>query len=847
MSEQSQHDEETAFSAETHGEQEETVARYEPVPEATAAPVDPTPDFEDLTLAQALGLFWRAPVATLRALAAVAQTPLYRPKALAEAPAIFVPPATLAPTQRVRSMGASRTVEGETALEFPRRWALALAQWLLRAVSLTLAIFGGFVMFDAPARTEQTGLDVGAPYLVIGFVVWLLSELLPRDSQPRNRINPQAHRRETGLVLAPARLIAYAGGAAASLAAWALNADNLFTLPGVLAWIASIVLWIWALAPDGWTPISGAHTAWNWLKNVNLRLTPTLLALVIIVGVGIYFRFVDLAGTPPEMTSDHVEKLLDVSRVLHGETNVFFANNHGRDAIQFYALALFSSIPGMHLDFYLLKFLTALEGVITLPVLWWMGREVIGKEEPKLGNAVGLTLAALVAVSFWHEMLSRLGLRIVLTPLFMALVIIFLVRAVRYNRRSDYLYTGLALGFGIYAYQALRMVPVVIVFTVGLALLFRLRGGRDRRYVLMNLAALVIVSVVIFVPLFRYAVDYPEDFWRRTSGRLFGDELTQTTDENGNLVMRTPSLLERVAAFNQNLPVLFNNFRNSILMFNWKGDVAWINNAPNYPAFDPLSGGLLIVGLAAWLGRMARRRDPFDWALIPLILIMMLPSSLSLAYPIENPSATRMSGTLPGVYLLAALPLALLALGLARLFGSIGSLLALVGASGLVFASYSLNEKTYFEDYRASYSLNSLPYSVGGQVLREFASTNGYGNAFILAYPYWWDHRALAIDAGRIDWANTILTLEEIPTSLQQAAARGDDLRLDVNKELFFLYSPDDLYAQQWLQENFPQGYWQNVATYQPGHSFNFYRVAALGDEAFTQFLAKYDLQAAVG
>ena len=76
---------------------------------------------------------------------------------------------------------------------------------------------------------------------------------------------------------------------------------------------------------------------------------------------------------------------------------------------------------------------------------------------------------------------------------------------------------------------------------------------------------------------------------------------------------------------------------------------------------------------------MFRRRDAFDWALLPLILIMMLPSALSIAYPIENPSATRMSGTLPGVYLLAALPLALLALALPRLIGEAGSVLALVG------------------------------------------------------------------------------------------------------------------------------------------------------------------------
>jgi hypothetical protein len=698
-----QDDDDTNLSEDTQPEDQETVVQTTRPAEPIAGGDGEPPAFEDMTMAQALGLMWRSPMPTLRGLVAVARTPVIRPVAYAaEAPSIFAPP-SMQPTQRVRPVRSRRPIDAEAAEEFPRVWSLALIQWGLRVIALLLTVIGGAAMFTATNLAEQTGLDVGAPYLLAGFLAWLVSEVLAYERRPRIRVDPQARRRaETMLTVTPVRLVVLGSGVVCAVLAWMLNGNNLFTLPGVLAWFASIVLWVWALAPEGWSPLTGAQAVVRWANTANLRLSWTLVALAAIMLVGIYFRFVDLPGTPPEMTSDHVEKLLDVNRVLHGETNVFFANNHGRDAIQFYSLALLSDIPGLHLDFYLLKFLTAVEGAITLPVLWWMGREVIGRNQPKLGNAVGLVLAALVAVSYWHEMLSRLGLRIVLTPLFMALLIIFLARGLRYNRRSDFLYAGLVLGFGVYAYQVMRMAPVAIVVAFGLALLLRRQGERDRRQVLMNLVVLGIVAFVIFVPLFRYSIDSPEDFWRRTSGRLFGDEVTETTDENGNLIMRMPTFGERVDAFNKNVPVLLDNVRNSMLMYNWKGDVAWINNAPNKPAFDVFSGGLLIVGLAAWLGRMARRRDPFDWGLLPLILIMMLPSALSIAYPVENPSATRMSGTLPGVYLLAALPLALLGLGLARLFGRIGSLVAVAGAAGLVFASFNVNQKTYFDDYRDS-------------------------------------------------------------------------------------------------------------------------------------------------
>ncbi len=811
-------------------------------------------DFEDLTLEEAVGLLWRKPFSTWRAISAVARTPAFTQNR-AEPPSVFAPPVPayappmLPPKPRVPAFvselpAAAVPATLEAADEFPSSRLIVFVQLILRLVALGLAIWGGVIMFQSPIRSEQTGLDMGAPYLLTGFLLWLLSELLKPifDRRPRPARIPQARRREATLILSTERLAVILGGLITSALAWMLNGGNLFTLPGVIVWFASILLWVWAFAPRGWTPLVGLRIGWNWLRHLRIRLSWTLLVLLAIMAIGTYFRLTDLDGTPPEMTSDHVEKLLDVNRVLHGETNVFFANNHGREAIQFYALALMSYLPGASLDFHLLKLLTVIEGLITLPILWWMGKEVIGKDEPQLGNAVGLTLAALVAVSYWHEMLSRLGLRIVLTPLFAALVILFLARGVRYNRRSDFIYAGLALGIGVYAYQAIRMLPVAVLFAVGIAFLFWMR--RERVHLLMNLVVLVLVSFAVFVPLARYSVEYPESFWSRTSGRLFGDAITETTDENGNLIQRTPTVQEQLTAFNKNVPVLLDNFRNALLMYNWKGDVAWINNAPNDPAFDPITGALLILGVAAWLARMLRRRDAFDWALIPLILIMMLPSALSIAYPIENPSATRMSGTLPGVYLLAALPLALMVLALPKLIGRVGAFIALIGAAGLVFFSYSANSKTYFQDFRSSYIANSLPYSSGGQVLRAFAQQNGYGNAFILAYPYWWDHRALAIDGGDIDWANTILSLDDVPSFLLQSSQRNDSLRLDMTKDLLFFYSPDDTQAQQWLLTTFPQGYWENVPTYQPGHSFNLYHIPALGVDGFVYFLQQHGLAA---
>ncbi|MBE0691115.1 MAG: hypothetical protein IH587_13430, partial [Anaerolineae bacterium] len=571
------------------------------------------------------------------------------------------------------------------------------------------------------------------------------------------------------------------------------------------------------------------------------RFTWVTAVMIVIIAAGAVLRLADLSHLPPEMTSDHVEKLLDSQRVLDGTTQIFFQNNGGREPLQMYVMAAVVGVIGLPMDFDTLKLVTALEGILSIPVMFWFGRELAGRENRRLGLLVGLALAGLVAVSYWHIALSRLALRIVYTPAITALVFIYLTRALRDNRRLDWINTGLALGVGLYMYQAVRMLPVVIVIGLLLALALRARSWAQRTQYVVNFLTLVVVAFAVFVPLFRFSYDYPEDFWRRTSGRLFGDAITQTTDADGNLVARDPTLDELWTAFEANLPVLTQNIRNALLMYQWKGDVAWINGAPNKPAFDAASGALLMVGLGGWLAWMLRRRDPVLWLIPPAIFVMILPSALAIAFPIENPSATRMSGTLPEVYLLAAFAFGLLLLGILRVIGDQRRVaVALAGAlfTGLLAFSAVANAAVYFDAFRQSYLISSKPYSDAGTVVRQFAlSEGGYGNAFLVAYPYWWDHRAVGIEGGRIDWPNGIVSRDEIPTFLRDAERRTDSYRLDVNKPLLFIYSPDDVDTELRLRLWFPRGMAQAIQSYQREDTYRLFRVPALGVSGFVTFL----------
>ncbi len=842
--------------------------------------------FADLTLWEVLLRGVRAPRVTWKAFWAVVNADDVLSVAAVEAPSLSVP---------ATSMDADRAADSGLAGSGLREDVAAVAQRLrgreavvpvgLMILGFALALLGSSILASGTSRAELRELNTGAPWLIVGFGMWVAAgvavygydllawlrrwgDRLARRRQasgtdggedvhdltaPLAESLPATAGRPAGLSgfwtlleVHAARLVLAGLGVVLCLATYAFNGNNAFTGFGIFLWISSIVVWLAVLTPTSFDLVTWAEqwrARWTRLfrRDVNFNVSWTAVALIAIMLVAGYFRFAELAGVPPEMTSDHVEKLLDAQRVLDGTYQIFFPNNGGREGLQMYLVAIFSQVSGLGMQFATLKWVSVLEGLLTIPVLWWMGRALIGERQPRLGNAVGLILAALVAVSYWHVSLSRLALRIVLTPLVMAVVMVYLARAMRHNHRSDFLKAGLALGIGLYCYQAARMIPVVIVLGVGLAFLFRARTWVERRRYVGNLAALVLVAVVIFVPLGRFMIESPNHFWMRTAGRILGDDvITETDPDTGAIIERNATLQDRIDAFSANLPVLGNNIRNVFLMFNWKGDVAWINGVPNAPAMDVITGSLLILGLAAWLVRMFRWRDLVDWLVLPAIFIMLLPSALSIAFPVENPSATRTSGALPLVYLIAAYALAWLLQRVEAVVRNRRMRLVSTGlAVVLVLGAFSDNSALYFGQYVDHYRIAAQPYGVAGRVLKGFAESNGsYGNAFMVAYDYWFDHRAIGIVGGRIGWPNGLLSLDDWPQFIRDSL--GTEYAFDPDRAVLFFYNRADEATPQQLHDWFPNGSSILQSTDIEVKDFYTFTTPPPGEAWLTRFLAEH-------
>jgi hypothetical protein len=141
--------------------------------------------------------------------------------------------------------------------------------------------------------------------------------------------------------------------------------------------------------------------------------------------------------------------------------------------------------------------------------------------------------------------------------------------------------------------------------------------------------------------------------------------------------------------------------------------------------------------------------------------------------------------------------------------GALGGLAAI----GLVLAlAVGPNWTHFFTDYRLSYNQSWKPYHAIAAPLKAFAQGEGsYGNAFMVAYPHWLDHRILGAVAGDLRWPNGLVTREELPARI--AANAGTPYAYDPARPLFVMVHPQDTETIAYLEDLLPGGTTQ-VYTY---------------------------------
>lgn len=632
-------------------------------------------------------------------------------------------------------------------------------------------------------HTHRQADDAARALFVIALALWLFA-LITTASAIGTRLDVASPAAEKSR--SDSRAFIFSAFALAALT-FLFSTGNEFNADNVLAWFLSVAVFLYAFwVPEkSWDAWRARLVSARKIFSEGIRISPTMLALVGVILVGVVFYYHDLDATPAEMTSDHAEKLLDVNDVVNGGlTPIFFERNTGREPLQFYLTAAFIKLTHHPIDHMSLKLITALMGVLVIPFTFLFARELFDDD-------VALLAALLIAISKWPLTIARMGLRFPFTPVFIAPTMYFLFRALKYGRRNDFLMAGLFLGIGLLGYNAFRLTPILVgVFIVWWWWTRRMSRTQTESLVI-NSALMFTLALFVVMPLARYMTERPEMVWYRAATRLLGEHQTTITGDP--------------------LEVFANNLVNAVLMFNWTSDAAWPNALPNDPALDYVSGGLFVLGVAYALYRLARYRENAYAFVLGGIVIMLLPSALALAFPNENPSVVRAGGAIPFVFIVVALPLAwwwrVARDTLAEFrWGHIVRIAVLVLLCALIARA---NYLRYFVDFDANYRRASWNSSEVAAVIRGFADSVGdVRHAWILLYPHWIDTRNVAINMHEIGWEQTL-------PSADAALAHASD---PANK--LYILHPNDQANLTRLREIFPQAQERIFRARTPGHDF---------------------------
>jgi 4-amino-4-deoxy-L-arabinose transferase-like glycosyltransferase len=568
--------------------------------------------------------------------------------------------------------------------------------------------------------------------------------------------------------------------------AFASLSKNRFTARGVLCWCGAVATWLLALVE-----VRPGRRVWKLpsataLKNamrsgvIIIRTHWVTLALLALLLLAFFFRVYRISTIPSDPESDHVEASKDVWDILQGQYRIFFPRNTGREPTQFYLTALLSKVFGY--GWLTLRLTMALVGVLNVIPMYYLGKELLDRR-------FGVLAAFFVAISYWHVIISRIGLRIVFAPLWTTATLYALLRAFRTRRRNDFLLAGTCLGLGLYGYYAFRIVPLLVIAFCAVKLLVD-RGPSFRLGPFaVNVVLLVVTSVLVFLPMMRFMYDEPKTYWYRA--------LTRTT----SLEVSAPS---------NSVAVFADNVKRALLMFNYEGDDAWPESVPLRPALDYVSGGLLVLGAAYLFYLLLIKRNPLAVYLLVAIFILLLPCTLSIAFPNEVPSNLRASSVIPVVLILAALPAYLVGRQVLHAFrGGVGIVLVLLLGGLMLWQAVKLNYETYFSDYREHYRQSAWNATDMAQVIDSFAQLyGGRENAYMICTPYWIDGWGISLVMGQIEWANFICQTSDLEPHLADPRNR------------LYIYNPINHEAEEWLLTHYPHGQLMRFQAFSPDKDF---------------------------
>jgi 4-amino-4-deoxy-L-arabinose transferase-like glycosyltransferase len=358
------------------------------------------------------------------------------------------------------------------------------------------------------------------------------------------------------------------------------------------------------------------------------------LALTVVLAVGLFLRFYRLTSVPRGVLYDEAFNGLDIIQILGGARPIFLPANYGREALFIYLQAVSVSVFG-YAD-WALRVPAAIVGSLTLATSYLLARWLYGQR-------VAILTCAWLAVSLWHVMYSRIGLRTIMVPLVCSTAFYCVWRGIdriqqqtssaggpsprsgRWSGLAWFAAGGFTLGVAQYTYPTAHFAPFVLVALAGV---IAMTNATLLRQILPGFVIAGVVAILVFAPDGQYFLDHPTAFSARPSEvSIFNSKMN-----NGDLAATLAYTTGR-----------------SLGMFFIRGDEEWDRNISEQPIFDPFSSAVAIVGLFILARRIRQPRYAFA---VVWLVVMLIPSIISSG---NVPVFLRVTGLIPAVFAVPAL------------------------------------------------------------------------------------------------------------------------------------------------------------------------------------------------
>ncbi len=527
---------------------------------------------------------------------------------------------------------------------------------------------------------------------------------------------------------------------------------------GLWLWLFAVLAYLLAHWFEQPAAAESRETALNSRVQPTSYLSPrlVLILLVIILLVAGVARFHALDTYPNGCQSDECNNGLDALKWLAGAPYTPYAEtNEGQATLFTYVIALFIKLFGQSVTS--MRMVSATFGVLTVLAFYFLAREIFNRP-------LALLATALLAADRWHITFSRIVYELIMMPFVLSLQMLFLIKALKTGRRRWWALSGLMLALGMNTYTAYRVIPFLMaLYFVYWLISHRARLRRDLEGML-SFAGAALVGVA---PLGVYIIRN----WHVFISRI-------------NHI----SVFRDVEAAGSYAP-LWSNLRKTLLMFNWQGDNAALNNLPGAPLLQAVVAALLVLGLF-WALRHFWRELPFLY----LSWFVAVASLAVLSVAHEAPTARRPIALVPVIYLLVGTVFQHLWQAWERAWGRRRWRQLAIALGVLVLYVMGANINTYFRVQAvdpAVWEAYSPNESAVGKYLSELPSA-----VRIYMTPQYSHHSAVKFIGGPHDI--TVLNLaQHIP------------LRQDPGADVELILEPVDERLIPLLQQLYPGGVYQ--------------------------------------